>query len=84
MFIENGEMRQGSFSINSVIITDVRRDDRGGLMLLVNRSLPLDSSAELASLLIFLFIYIGDMDDARFVLRRPSRVSFVCSTRGGE
>lgn len=41
-------MRQGSFSINSVIITDVRRDDRGGLMLLVNRSPVLDSSGELA------------------------------------
>jgi len=43
-------MRRGGFSINSVIITDVRRDDRGGPPLLLNRSPPLDSErGDLAS-----------------------------------
>lgn len=85
-------MRQGGFSINSVIITDVRRDDRGGLMLLVNRSPPLDSSRgiSLASLngsvgTGEIFIYTAAApagDDGGFVSRRPSLVSsgaaFVC------
>ena len=45
-----GEIRRGGFSIDSVIIADVRRDDRGGLTLLVNRSPLLDLSGELALL----------------------------------
>lgn len=43
-------MRQEGFSNNSVITTDVRLDDRGRLMVLVNQLLPLDFSGELALL----------------------------------
>lgn len=85
-------MRQGGFSINSVIITDVRRDDGGGPIAVgkLIAAARFERGISLASLngnvgTGELFIYTAAApagDDGGFVLRRPSLVSsgaaFVC------